>query len=154
MKLWLLILRFLCWQAEWLDAREALFAAPEALEADWAAVMERRERLVGAPALADLCRFPSLSQAGDACLWNAGFRRVLSERMAFDHINRDALAVVHGEAERLYLAWDALRDARQTCFYVPVRRAALARLRGLLGLEAFGSGRMPDAVPVWRFERR
>ena len=47
--------------------------------------------------------------------------------------------------------WDAVRDANCEVYYSPVRRAALLRLRGLLGDAEYVAGRLPPRVPVWRF---
>ena len=55
------------------------------------------------------------------------------------------------ETDRLYLVWDAVRDARCDFYYVTVRRQALKKLRDLVGDEAYATGELPPNVPTWRF---
>ncbi len=55
----------------------------------------------------------------------------------------------HGEARYCFQCWTILDDAYRNSY--PGRREKLVELKGLLGKEAYGSGRMPPVVPLWRF---
>ena len=56
------------------------------------------------------------------------------------------------ETDRLFRAWDAVRDARCEFYYTTVRRHALKNLREMIGDDAFAAGELPPYVPEWRFQ--
>ncbi len=58
------------------------------------------------------------------------------------------------EVDAAYRMADCMRDARIEFYYVTVRRGALARLKFLVGDDAYNNGDWPPPVPVWRFEER
>lgn len=55
------------------------------------------------------------------------------------------------ETDRLYAAWDFLRDSKADWFTPMDRRWALFRLRDEIGMEAYAEARMPPFVPLWAF---
>lgn len=54
------------------------------------------------------------------------------------------------EAETLRRAYDALDDA-MFCVSETSRIQGLIRLRKIIGPESYNAGKMPPAVPLWRF---
>lgn len=97
--------------------------------------------------------FPMVKAEADSLCWfNREYRthlRSLEELYFWREDIKQAIA----ETDHLYKAWGCLRDAKTETMSVDFRRAALFRLRGMIGVEAFERGEMPPHVPLWRFER-
>lgn len=98
------------------------------------------------PPACDARRWPDRLAVVAALDFNGQYRHHL-RTYGKDDAARDAAL---RDAEDLFAVWDALDDAQlNTGPYS--RRYHLARLRDLLGEDAYAAGRMPPAVPVWRF---
>lgn len=138
---------------EILDPRERAFLLTQDVIGDIAMLQGRSEELAGAPLLGESGRFPERKLVNDFLAVNRSYRNDLSARLAIDLVNMEELRTAIVETDRLYQAWDTVRDARCDYYYVTVRRQALQLLRDLIGPEAFYSGHMPPNVPVWHFPR-
>jgi len=117
--------------------------------------------------LTDLDRFPVPAQP-----WVV-FSREIEQHIDTQKViypwRRDFLEVIRSELVAERKVWDALADAQRTywqddccfsgwpgvgCVWAvsdEVRRAALRRLRELLGEADYAAGRMPPPVPWWTF---
>ena len=140
---------------EWeiLDPRETRYvlARPEDFCADLNMLRRRYRELADAPPAADGFRFPDRNAVNETVRFNRAFRKHLDQRQQLETDRTDALRKVMAETDRLYAVWDAVRDARCEFYYVTVRRAALKKLRDLVGEEEYLAGRLPPNVPTWRF---
>ncbi len=63
------------------------------------------------------------------------------------HPGRNSISVEQDITRELYRAWDALDDAKRCSFSIGYRRRGLARLREMLGDDAFQRGEMPFPLP-------
>lgn len=104
------------------------------------------------PPLADRDRFPMRELAREAMQFNRAYRRHVENRQAFELHNWWYWQEVLTETDYLYHTWDWLHAAqggegRDEVYW----RHSLLRLRELLGDEAYFTGVMPPAAPVWRF---
>jgi hypothetical protein len=143
----------LSWEV--LDPRETSYvlARPLHFDTDLRLVRQRSHDLADAPPLADAQRFPPRDTICEMLSFNRDYHRNLSLRRQAQG-GRDGLDEALDEADQLYRVWDAVRDARSEFYYVCVRREALAKLRQVLGPDAYARGVLPPHVPLWRFERR
>jgi hypothetical protein len=104
------------------------------------------------PPLSDAERFPPRCFATTALEFNRSYRGYVENQQAFDVRSYWDWNDVLNETDYCYNCWSALaavqgaegEDERS-------RRAALVRLRELIGDEAYYQGAMPPTVPVWRF---
>ena len=96
-------------------------------------------------------RLPPRAEINRAMEFNRRYAAHLAARRDFELDRAAVLDAAIRETDRLYRVWDAARDARTDFYYVTVRRAALARLRDLVGDEAFQAGRLPTPVPTQLF---
>jgi hypothetical protein len=140
---------------ELLDQREVryLLARPEDFASDLKLLQTRRRELATAPPVDDGARFPDRALINDLMTANRAYRQELTQRLAIDRINADALRAAVAETDHLYRIWDSVRDARCDYYYVTVRRQALQQLRELVGAEAYFRGELPPHVPWWRMPR-
>jgi hypothetical protein len=138
---------------EWeiLDPREDRLLRLEDFPADLAALRRRYQELKNAPPLADAQRFPDRNRVADLLRFNRAYRRGLDARQVVDRDRADFLKEAVREADELYRVWDLVREASCDIYYIPVRRAALKRLREALGEAAYHAGDLPPHVPLWRF---
>ena len=138
---------------EWeiLDPREERLVLLEEFAADLLVLRRRHRELRDAPALADAKRFPTRQTVADLLRFNRAYRRALDGRQAVDRDRVFELKEALREADELYRVWDLVREAGCDIYYVPVRRAALKRLRDALGETAYHAGDLPPHVPLWRF---
>jgi hypothetical protein len=138
---------------EWeiLDPREERLLHLEDFAADLAALRRRYQELKDAPPLADANRFPERSRVADMLRFNRTYRRGLNARQVMDRDRAEWLKEAVREADELYRIWDLVREAGCDIYYVPVRRAALKRLRESLGEGAYHAGDLPPHVPLWCF---
>lgn len=116
------------------------------------AVFEVLLLLSPAPPLSDAERFPPRRVAAAALEFNRAYRDYLECQQAFEVRSwwdwQDAL----NETDYVYQCWSALAAVQGAEGEDGAsRRAALERLRELLGEEAYYQGAMPPCVPVWRF---
>lgn len=139
--------------AEILDPRERTFLLSQDVLGDLAMLQSRNEDLLRAPLLGECARFPDRKLINDFLAVNRSYRNDLNARLGVDLVHMEELRTAIIETDRLYQAWDTIRDARCDYYYVTVRRQSLQLLRDLIGAEAFYSGQMPPNVPVWHFPR-
>lgn len=147
-------LQMLAIEQEILDPREVryILARPEDIGDDIKLLRRRYRELQDAPYLADSYRFPPREVINELLAFNRSYREYLKVRIPIDVVNTELLQNVLRETEALYTFWDAARDAQQPFYYVTVRRAALQKLRDLLGEEAYYRSEFPPNVPLWRFQ--
>jgi hypothetical protein len=149
-----LALRAVALRGELLDARELRYVLtePEYLPADLKLLGRRCLELADAPPLCDNTRFPEPAAIDELILFNRAYRQYLEQRCAIDTPHQEEWRAAAEETDHLYGMWDLIRDARSSSWPVPQRRAALKRLRELLGAEAYDSGCLPPPVPLRRFQ--
>lgn len=142
-------------QWEILDPREVRYVLTrtEDMAADLKLLRRRYLDLRDAPPLLECQRFPDRAAVSDLLAFNRGYKQHIDSCQSVDLVNWWELREAVQEADRLYVIWDTVRDARCEYYYVTVRRQALKRLRELIGDEAYHAGRLPPYVPVWRFQR-
>ena len=147
-------LQALAVQWEILDRREVhyILARPEDFQADLNLLRRRYQDLADAPALNDNLRFPNRETINDFLAFNRAYRQNLTIRQPVELVRCWELRTAMQETEYLYQVWDTVRDARCEYYYVTVRRQALKKLRTMLGNDAYYFGRLPPAVPIWRFQ--
>jgi hypothetical protein len=138
---------------EILDTRELkyILVKPQDADSDINLLRKRYQELKDAPPLTDCGRLPARAVVNDLIAFNRAFRQHLDGRQVLESDRAAAYRQALQETDRLYLIWDAIRDARCDFYYVTVRRQALKRLRELLGAEAYYCGDLPPYVPIWRF---
>lgn len=103
------------------------------------------------PTLEAATIFPICKEEAAAnCMFNRSYACHL-QQVAELYPSSEAVRVTIQENDRLYKVWDYLRDAKTEMYSEELRRIALFKLRGTIGVEAFDRGEMPDAVPLWRF---
>lgn len=78
----------------------------------------------------------------------------MQERLVWEQDRADIFTAVIQETDTLYRAWDKIRDARCDFYYVSVRRRGLLDLRTMIGEKAYNENRLPEYVPIWRFNER
>jgi hypothetical protein len=148
-------LRFVAVQWEILDPRDTKFALsdPDTFHAELANLQSWNQKLLRAPWLGELSRFPDMQTVSETILANRVFHGEVSDRMDLNRLQREELRNVLYETDELHEVWEALRDALCEHYGVTYRRQALQRLRELLGDDAFYRGQMPPGMPTWRFTR-
>jgi len=137
-------------QAEILDPRElyCAFGSPATFDNDLRLIRARWQELHDAPPASDVDRLPNRSTCSDNLTLNRRYREHVESRQGSDRV-REVLQ----EVDRLSSVWDTVRDARCEYYYVTVRRAALLRLREMIGEDAYYAGRLPSPVPLQHFQR-
>jgi hypothetical protein len=142
-------------RGELLDPHELRYVLtdPEYLAADLQLLGRRYRDLADAPPLHDCLRFPDPETITELILFNRAYRDSLERRRTAEPVRRDELQAALDETDQLYNVWDQIRTARNEQYRVPERRAALKRVRQLLGAEAYYTSRLPPHVPLWRFHR-
>lgn len=110
----------------------------------------------GPPSVSDARRFPDLDTCVRECVFNDRFRQNLArERLAWPANRQGIWQDTADETEWLrevwIAAWNAARECESRNGWPPFAVPHLTRLRDLLGEEDYAAGRMPPAVPVWRF---
>jgi hypothetical protein len=140
---------------EILDPTEAryYFGGPDA--ECWACQMHELRRRVPEmkdwPPFEDHWRLPTKEAAQAAVTLNHGYQRHLKEEWNFTGDPTGEVRQALRETEELWQVWDAVRDATSPYYYTTVRRRAMAKLKGLVGDEAYRRMDLPPPVPVWRF---
>jgi hypothetical protein len=108
--------------------------------------------VINAPPESDGLRFPPYAVAARARMFNWQCRqRIAEERDAWPESAQWRFDVTLAEARELYAAWDCLEDAQSPYRAWWRRRLDLARLRKLIGDDAYSAGAMPPVVPSHRF---
>lgn len=150
------VMQRLALQWEILDPQELpyLLVRPEDFFSDLNLLRRRYEELADAPPLSDAQRFPAIETITEYLTRNRAFKQTLEIRSSCDlHKSWEARATIQ-ETDHLYQIWDSVRDARCEYFYISVRRQALKRVRDTVGPATYYAGKLPPAVPLWRFEVR
>jgi len=138
-------------EMEILDPREERFLRLEEFATDLRVVRRRARDLAGAPPLRDCKRFPDRHRAAELLRFNRAYRRGLEARQTVEIDREYLLKDAVRETDELHRIWELVREAGCEIYYVPVRRAALARLREMLGEAAYLAADVPSNVPEWRF---
>lgn len=108
--------------------------------------------LAMAPQAWERYRFPDSPAAEAALKFNARFRTNLeAERGVWPWNWQEVFDAADAEAFRLRQPWWHLAWAQWPNRCEWQRRLDLRMLRDCIGQEAFDAGRMPPAVPVWRY---
>jgi hypothetical protein len=143
-------------QWEILDPREVICMEMRlaSFDLDVRHLQRRYGELIDAPPLNDNLRFPGRELACEMLSFNRAYHSHITLRRDGAGKIRAELDEAIAETEHLYHVWDLVRDARSECYYVSVRRHALAALREAIGPGDYYRGALPPHVPVWRFERR
>jgi hypothetical protein len=141
-------------QWEILDPREVRYVLTrsEDFDSDLKLLRRRYHELADAPPLCDSNRFPEPEAIDELILFNRAYRQYLEQRRTIDTLHQEEWRAAAEETDHFYGMWDLIRDARSSSWPVPQRRAALKRLRELLGAEAYDSGYLPPHVPLRRFQ--
>ena len=146
-------LQSLCVAQELLDSRELkyVFSSQDCFDTDLSMIRRRARELYNAPMTWEVTRFGmEREQIGDLIMFNRAYQRHLEKVRDVYPVESVYRAI--DETEQMYRAWDALRDALSPFFYVHSRRDALAKLRSIIGPEAFERGEMCGHIPLWRFQ--
>jgi hypothetical protein len=107
------------------------------------------------PRVEEARRFPGRTDCRLALEFNRSYRSHLESLLPVCNDQAWEIRDAIREAERLYVAWDAVHDAQCDYYHATVRRVALENARKALGDDLFRAGAMPPFVPEWRFlERR
>jgi hypothetical protein len=149
-------IRLVAERLEVLDRRERSYFLAHAKDfaADVDLLRKRWRDLASAPPIGDCAHFPGKCVAQELLAFNRAHHQYLRMRRDGEGPRAKHLDEALVEVERLYKLWDLLRDAASDCYYVTVRRQALADLRQALGEEVYFRADMPPAVPIWRFAAR
>jgi hypothetical protein len=107
--------------------------------------------LADAPPLADCWWLPSPNEIKECRCFNLGYQRSLEQRRMLRLHRHDELTEALRETQQLAEAWRLVDTASCASNSWVCRRRALARLREVLGPDAYYSGVMPPCVPLWRF---
>lgn len=143
-------------QWEILDPRETsyIFAKRSEFGNDLDLLRRRVIDFRDAPRLDESERLPERKLVNELLAFNRAYRKHLTERHSLEQDRAEVIEGVLVEVDDCYKIWDALRDARTDFYYVTVRRQAMARLKCLVGEDAWHRGEWPPPVPTWRFEER
>ncbi len=143
---------------EWqiMDEREKrhLVVRPNDFLDDLELLRRRYQELLDAPMLSDCGRFPNRSDITQSLTFNRKFAQHLENQRSLQRDRSGLYERALSDTKHLYQVYDAVRDAQCDFYYVTVRRAALKKLRELVGREAYYAGQLPPAVPVWHFRQR
>jgi hypothetical protein len=139
-------------EAELLSLREVdgVFQKPVQFAYDLKMLRERWQDLFCAPLVEESRRFPGCSLAKEHIALNRAVREELRERLSWDETRAHEIQRALDENDQLHRVWEEVRYANGP-HDVHVRRQALARLRDLIGMEAFYRGQLPPHVPLWLF---
>jgi hypothetical protein len=143
-------LRNVAMQMELLDVRETEHLKNQQdFLSDLALLQGRYVELGGTPSAKEVSRFPSKALADSLIEVNQRYKESLNSLLELDALHADAWRVILAETQQLFEVYDTIRQA-QGPYYVTYRRQQLARLRELIGAEAFCTGQLPPHVPIWR----
>ncbi len=112
---------------------------------------ERYEKFLGEPLLAEAERLPSRDEIARLIKFNRRFRQHIVSESQLNKDRSDTYRETLTETDYLYRFWLAVQEARCPFFYVEVRRAALKKMKNLLGAEAYYQGSYLPNVPTWRY---
>lgn len=104
------------------------------------------------PPLTDLAWLPANDVALTARCQARRYRLMLATQAAIEPWRGAWFAAADQDAADCFRAWDLLEDASGQ-LSDEYRRRCLEALRDLIGPKAYYAGRLPPAVPLWRFSR-
>jgi len=105
------------------------------------------------PPLSDCHFLPDGNLAWSNLLLSKHYRDVLQEKRSLRfHDNR--LWEIGRENNVLHNIWEEAATATNNCYADHMRRRALRSLKGLIGDEAYYSGRLPPPIPYWYFTEK
>lgn len=137
---------------EWeiMDEREKsyMLANYQEFQTDLDILRKRYEDLRDAPKLNEGKRFPVKDAASLLAKLNRELKSDLQIKMAWEQDRADIYSEAILQLDKVYPAWDALRDAQNEFYYITTRREALKKLKCVLNGN-FDNGNMPDAIPHW-----
>jgi hypothetical protein len=118
-------------ELELMDPRETryILALREDFQNDLDILRRRHDELKDAPPLCDFNRLVARDVVHEIIKENRASKKLLEDQLvwAFDRV--DLISPMIKELDRQYRYWDAVRDANCPFYHVPVRRAALLRVR-------------------------
>jgi len=109
--------------------------------------------LPGAPRIDDRERFPSQAAANRMAQFSAEFRWNIESRVCGDIHRQDMVESVIEVARRREAVWGLVLRVRNPDSDWASVRGGMARLREILGEEAYYAGRLPPCVPLEAFIR-
>lgn len=129
-----------------------LFARPADFQQDLDLLRDWARELADAPPAADAGRWPGDEEANRLRALNRRFRAHLEERLAWEADRADLIWAAIAETDRLYDVWSAVSLATWQGTPVGYSRAALLKLKTLIGAEAYAAGELPSCVPAWAID--
>ncbi len=115
-------------------------------------VRRHTRELVDAPPLGDASSLPPLAISREARCFNLNYQHNLELRRNLALHRQEELDEALQEAKHLATIWALVDTATCSSQSWVCRRAALLRLREMLGAEAYYAGAIPPCAPLWRFE--
>lgn len=142
-------LQSLALELDLIDAREVsqVMTGRGIFAFDLVLLQGRWHELRTAPPVGDAARFPERAAVTRMLMLNRAYRQQVAA-LADSEARADTLR----DLDRRYDLWDAVRDAGCEELYVWGRRLALQQVRDAVGDEAYYAGRLPDCVPLHRFQ--
>lgn len=107
------------------------------------------KELFDAPYLWEVNGLPSMEMVRDALSLSRAYHHDLTRRAELDALHRNWLHQVMQENDRHYQVWALIGSAQNKNYGVTMRRQSLKSLRTIIGAEAYYSGRIPAAIPLW-----
>jgi hypothetical protein len=144
-------------EMEVFDRREwtAFCVDPTLWDSDLAILKRRVIDLKDAPHCWEETRFPFTRTDANAFMaFNRRHKEVRLWQYALEPSRLADAEAAAAECDRLYGAWDALRDSIGDYNHVSFRRERLKTLKMLIGPERWSRGEMPPCIPTWRLEEK
>lgn len=107
--------------------------------------------LVEADLNRELSRWPGRDYCSSQMAFNEKYESWLKANWPLHPGQKEWFADAFSETKRIYNIYDWLRDAGNRNANLSYRIEALGVFRNLIGEEAWCDGRVPPAVPLWRF---
>jgi len=122
------------------------------LDLDW--LKDRMHKAKDLPKLSEAARLPPDYVYDDAIEFNRTYKANIEKRLELELYQQDKLREIIDETNWCWEIWRAMRDAGR-CHYSPLaQREALAKVKRLIGDEAWEECVFPPNVPLWRFEHQ
>ncbi len=149
-----------CHDLEIIDKREEdslITPYPDQLEQQIEIMRERWKELAWQPYISDTYRFPSEEWLNQQKFFNRDTYNSYEKQAAFytEHYKNenqwytDALQAI----DNSYNIYDVASKAMCEHYYVTTRRKWLIELKGMMGTDAYMSGRLPPAIPLEYLKR-
>jgi len=104
------------------------------------------------PPVSDCNRLPAQDVIEHGRICGIYYRQYLISRRAVRLQDGDRYDDYLREANRLYKVWEIIDEATVPHLPWQMKRKALAKLKDLVGEEAYFRGHWPPPVPLWNFE--